>query len=214
MIKKPHSKLDKNSKDIQRAKMPIKKSEKSKKNYRYVVLALLLIFVTTLILIIFWLTRGKTTTTGRFPDNIKNESLECNISNLSYEKIGKVPTSNTDTKITIVFYGTEKFNSINLRHTIHLASPEVAGETEAVAHVQFAENLGYSGLNYLEFDNKFTRIDNNLMLSLYNTKPFTKDTMYEYFLIDKNNNGQYPTSLEEYRKNYESQGFTCQSSIN
>ncbi|MBQ3468374.1 hypothetical protein IJH19_02485 [Candidatus Saccharibacteria bacterium] len=177
----------------------------------------LIIFVlvlTIIIMVILWLLRGKTTTSGRFPENIKNESLECNISGLIYEKTNRITSPKTETKITMIFYGVDDLNSINLRHTIHLSSSEEAARSEAIAHVQLAENLADSGLDYGEFNNKFTRIDNNLTLELYDNGSFKKDIMYGFFLVDKiSDSDHYPTKLEEFRNNYENKGFACKSSI-
>lgn len=174
----------------------------------------LILVLALIVLIIIWLLRGKTTTSGRFPENVKNESLECNIANKIYDKTNNVSPANTETRVTMIFYGESEFSSINFRYTMHLASVKEAGEAEAITHVQFAENLGYSGLTYEEFNNKFTRIDNDLILSLYSSEKFKKDTAYEYFLINKDaSTGAYPESLEDFRKNYESQGFTCKSSL-
>ena len=193
---------------------PEQKTDKSEKTHRTRNLILFLVFIAVVILIILWLLRGKSTTSGRFPENIKNESLECNIANNVYDKTNNVVPANTETRVTMIFYGENEFSSINLRYTMHLASAKEAGEAEAIAHVQLAENLGDSGLSYEEFNNKFTRIDNNLTLSLYNSEKFKKDTAYEYFLINKDaSTGAYPKTLEDFRKNYESQGFACKSSL-
>lgn len=183
-------------------------SSKRKKRIGLKLSAFLLVLI--IIVIIILLLRGKTTVSGRFPENVKNESLECGIVNQVYEKTNHIKFASSETKITIIFYGTSELNSINLRYTMHLASSKEAGEAEAIAHVQFAENLAGSGLGYEEFDNKFTRIDGDLTLSLYSNGKFKKDTAYEYFLINKT---AVPTSLEEFRTVYESQGFACKSSI-
>lgn len=187
------------------------KEEKNRKALKFVGL---LLFLLVTIIIIIWLLRGKTTVTGRYPENIKNESLECNIANLTYEKTNRISPAKTDTKVTMIFYGLDQLSSINFRYTMHLASNKEAGEAEAIAHVQLAENFADSGLSYEEFNNKFTRIDSDLTLSLYSSEKLKKDTMYEYFLINKlQDTNQYPSTLKEYRKNYEAQGFTCKSSI-
>ncbi|MBQ8996426.1 hypothetical protein IJ095_00120 [Candidatus Saccharibacteria bacterium] len=187
-----------------------KREKSEKKNHKGLKLVIFLIFIVVIIIVVLWLLRGKTTVSGRFPENIKNESLECSATNQVYEKINRIKPASSETKITMIFYGTNELNSINLRHTMHLASNKEAGEAEAIVHVQLAENLASSGLGYEEFDNKFTRIDGDLTLSLYSNSKFKKDTAYEYFLINKT---AVPTSLEEFRAIYESQGFICKSSI-
>lgn len=190
------------------------KQTEDRKSHRARNLVLLLLFLIITAIVIFWLLHGKTTVSGRFPENIKNESLECNIAGLAYLKTNRVVPNSTETKVTMIFYGENEFNSINLRHTMHFPSSIAASEAEAIAHVQIAENFGYSGLSYDEFDNKFTRIDGDLTLSLYSSEKFKKGTMYEYFLVNELPVvGAYPTTLAEFRQNYESQGFTCKSSI-
>ena len=190
------------------------KKDNSEKNHKALKSAGFCFFLAIIVIIIIWLLRGKTTTSGRFPENVKNESLECNIANKIYEKTNNISPASTEMRVTMIFYGEKEFNSINFRYAMHLSSVKEAGEAEAITHVQFAENLGYSGLSFEEFNNKFTRIDNDLILSLYSSEKFKKDTAYEYFLVGKNaDTGAYPESLEEFRKNYELQGFTCKSSI-
>ncbi len=189
------------------------KSE-NKKKHKALKLVIILLVLAIIVAVIIWFLRGKTTTTGRFPENIKNESLECNIANLTYEKTNRISPAESDTKVTMIFYGLDQLSSINFRYTMHLASNKEAGEAEAITHVQLAENFADSGLSYEEFDNKFTRVDSDLTLSLYSSEELKKDTMYGYFLINKlQDTNQYPSTLKEYRKNYEAQGFTCKSSI-
>ena len=191
-----------------------KEQIKVKGNHKVFKLIGLLLFLLIIIVIIIWLLHGKTTVTGRYPENIKNESLECNIANLTYEKTNRISPAKTDTKVTMIFYGLDQLSSINFRYTMHLASNKEAGEAEAITHVQLAENLADSGLSYEEFNNKFTRVDSDLTLSLYSSEELKKDTMHGYFLINKlQDTNQYPSALKEYRKNYEAQGFTCKSSI-
>lgn len=192
-----------------------KKEKPEKKNRKGLKLAIFLIFIAIIVIVILWLLRGKTTTTGHYPENLRNESLECIAKDLVYEKTNQVHPISTEMRIVAIFYGESEMNSLNLKYSMRFQSDTDSAAAEAIAHVQFAENLSYSGLSYEEFNNKFTRLDNELVLTLYNSGGKMKqEPMYGYFLIEKNSDRDYyPNSLSEIRKNYESQGFTCKSSL-
>ena len=182
------------------------KTEKGKKNHRTRNLILFLVLVVIIVLVILWLLRGKTTTHGQYPENVKNESLSCTSNDIVYGKIGPVSPIEHELKINMVFYGEEKLSSINLRYNLTFASDAEAYAAEATSHADFNLGLQKSGHSSGSFHNKFTLMDNILNISLRADNNEIDELTREYFLLDRTNP---PTTINEYRTNYEAQGFIC-----
>ena len=187
------------------------KTEKGEKNHRFRNLTVFMLFLAIIIVAILWLLRGRTTTTGQYPENIKNESLTCASDNITYSKIGSVLPTKHELKINMVFYGEEKLSSINLRYNLTFASDAEAYAAEAKSHADFNLGLQKSGHSSGSFHNKFTLMDNTLNISLRADNNEIDELTREYFLLDRTNP---PTTINEYQANYEAQGFSCSSTIN
>lgn len=190
-------------------------SEKAKTERSHCIrnLVFFILFLIILIFVILWLLRGKTTITGQYPANIKNESLECTISGRVYEKINKIQPASSEIKITMIFYGEDKFNSASLKYDATFTSDYEAKKAEPIAHAQFSKELASVGLSFGEFNNKFSVIDDKLVLALFATNSDDEDAgLKEFFLIKEDGNPS-PTKLTEYKTNYESQGFSCKTSL-
>lgn len=181
-----------------------------KKNHKVFKLIGVLLFLIIFVVIIIWLLRGRTTTTGQYPANITNESLSCSSSAIEYSKISKRSAKSTELKITMVFSGAEKLVSGSLRYILHYDNHSEAVGSEAVNHANFGTELASRNLEFTEFDNKFTILDNILEVSLRTPASGIDEFSADYFLIDIKD--RLPETLEEYKKNYESQGFACKTS--
>ena len=99
---------------------------KEKKNHKALKLIGVLVFLTILIVVIIWLLQGKTTTTGRYPANVRNESLSCLATDKAYEPANRISSDNKELKIDMIFYGAEKLSSVSLKYTLTFASSEEA----------------------------------------------------------------------------------------
>jgi len=109
-----------------------------------------------------------------------------------------------------------KFHTVYLqalKYTLHFPERIDATRAESISHAQFAKALAASGYNFEKFDNKFSIIDGDLILTLYASDGKIDAFSKEYFLVKELENQKLPTNLAEYRKNYESQGFTCKSTL-
>ncbi len=201
----------------------IKKKEKSaerptengeKKNHRTRNLILLLLFLAILVGVILWLLRGKTTTHGQYPENVRNESLTCTSSSVTYEKTNNVNSDDKELKISMVFAGKDSLSSASLKYTLRFGSYDEAYSAEAVSHAQFNLALQALGYDASKFNNKFSIIDSELVVSLsVNPDKTIDDTTRSYFLIDYAEDDELPKTLAEYRTNYEKQGFSCTSTL-
>ena len=194
-------------------KKKVKPIKNDKKGHRVLKLVFIIVFVVLIVLVILWLLRGKTTTTGRYPENVKSESLECASNQIVYSKADKMDSENKELKITMIFYGENELSSGNLKYTLHLDSHLQAAQAESLLHSQFAKNLSASGHKFEEFDNKFTVMDGDLVITLHLSDGKINEQSKDYFLIEQTTAGALPKTLSEYRKNYENQGFSCKSSL-
>lgn len=191
-----------------------KKENKKKKNHKGIKLAVFLLFLAVIVFIILWLLRGKTTTSGQYPANIRNESLVCESNSIIYEKVDNVHSDNRELKISMVFNDTKKLGSASLKYTLHFTSSEEAHSAEAVSHAQFNLALQALGYDAGKFNNKFSEIGSDLVITLNLTSDKSlDDATKSYFLVDYAEDNRLPESLSDYRRNYESQGFTCVSTI-
>lgn len=181
-----------------------------KKDHKAIKLISLLLFLLIVVIAIVWLLRGKTTTSGQYPENIKNESLSCVSTTTVYEKVNERVADSRELKINAVFYGKNRLSSIGVRYTQEFPSGNDAYAAHAFLQAQFWGELQKLGYSHSHFNNKFSLMDNVLVLTLQTEASEVDELTREYFLINRDNP---PTTLEEYRQNYESQGFACTSSI-
>ncbi|MBR2587333.1 hypothetical protein IKE71_03110 [Candidatus Saccharibacteria bacterium] len=188
--------------------------EKDKSNHRLRNLIIFALIIVIVIVIILWLLRGKTTTTGQYPANIRNESLTCKTENLGYEKVSDVSSNNKELKINMIFASGDSLSSGNLSYTLHFASYAEAHSAEAVSHAQFNIGLQELGYDAGKFNNKFSIIGSDLVITLnLSSKTALDETTRSYFLVNYKKNGELPSTLSDYKSNYESQGFSCESTL-
>ena len=196
-------------KEKQRREQPDKAD---KKDRRALKLVIFLTFIALIILAILWLLRGKTTISGQFPANVRDESLVCESDKITYEKVNQINSENKNLKISMVFNGKESLKSADLKYTLTFGSYSEAYSAEAISHAQFGLGLQTLGFDLSKFSNKFSIIDNVLDISLHlSSEKGVDDATRSYFLINYKDDNSLPLDLSEYRQNYESQGFTCAS---
>ena len=168
--------------------------------------------VLVLLIVLFFLLRGKNTVTGAYPASIKTSSVVCNNDKIPYpytshtnvgmEKEGSI-------RIVGTFSESKQVSKISLQYTTYFSDNASATSAEAHMHAAFAHHLKDNGLEYAEFDNYFSVVDKKVVLNLY--APFEKVNKANYqFLMLKSipSNG---LSLSEFEQTYKSQGFTCDS---
>ena len=186
-------------------------TQKTTKNHKILKLAIFLIFLVAIILIILWLLRGKTTTVGKYPENIKNESLECISDELIYEKLGSFnePTA-TNLVLTAVFRGEDSLVSLGIKNLLTFSSNHDAVVAEARAHANF--NFSLQALNYDsgKFDNKFSINGDKLLVNLTGKSNDINEYDKSYFMIKSD---KLPVSLSDFRTEYESLGMKCESTL-
>lgn len=185
-----------------------------KKDHKAIKLISLLLFLLIVVIIIIWLLRGKTTTSGQYPANVRNESLTCTSNAITYEKVNQVNSDDKELKISMVFTGKDTLSSASLRYALKFGSYGEAHSAAAISQAQFNIALQTLGYDSSKFNNKFSIIDNELVitLSIASSKSID-DTARSYFLIDYVKDDELPKTLIEYKTNYEKQGFSCTSTV-
>ena len=183
------------------------------KSHRIRNLVLFLLFIAIIVIIILWLLHGKTTTTGQYPANVKNESLECISTTLTYPKLGTVSPAPKETNLTLtaVFSGEDTLRTISVKNLMTFESNSEAIVAEARTHANF--NIGLRTYSYgtEKFENKFSIMSDKLLVNLTAKSKELDEFSKGYFLITSE---QLPTTLADFKQEYEAQGFTCRTDFN
>ena len=188
-----------------------KKGNPEKKEHKFLKLLLFLLLLLIIILIIIWLLRGSKTISGQYPENVKDETLQCASAEIAYKKAGAVDSDNKELKINALFNDEEQLSTIHLTYTLEYSTEKEAASAEAISHADFNRALGKAGFSAGKFNNKFTILENKLVISLYGTSSDLTEYAGDFFMI--NSQDSMPKTLSEYRQNYEAQGFSCVSSL-
>ena len=182
---------------------------KTKQNHKALKLVIVLLILAIVVAIIIWLLHGKTTTTGQYPANVKNEYLDCASNSITYPKVGEVDSDKKELKATMVFLGQQELSSISIKYTLMFSDEEKAHFAEPIVNTRFHENIAQVIDQYSAFNNKVTLLDDTVIVTLHASKNDLVDLAKEFFMINKNDN---PVSLYDFKTNFESQGFACKAS--
>ena len=192
-------------------KEPKKKPEK--KDHRILKLLGFLLFLLIIILIILWLLRGKTTVSDQYPANVKTESLVCVSTELTYPKLGNFTPVPEETNLTLtaIFSSEDSLKTISVKNLMSFLSNHDAIIAEARTHANF--NIGLRAYDYDtdKFDNKFSIMNEKLLVNLTVKKSELDEFSKNYFLITSDD---LPTSLADFQQEYEAQGFVCSTDNN
>lgn len=192
------------------------KSNKAKKekSYRGIKLIIFIVVVVAVILLIVWLLRGKDTVSGRYPENVRDESLSCEKSKEDYEKAKLVDIEDSNVKLNLIFKSQSELKTVSLIYTAIFPTESDAYAVEAVSHAQFNKNLGAAGYSVSKFSNKYARYDNKLIFTLTANANELDEISAPFFMIKTNDDGKIEAKdLKTYRSMYESQGFVCHDSL-
>ena len=184
-----------------------------KKDHKATKLISPLLFLLIAIIIIIWLLHGKTTTSGQYPENVKNESLTCASSQIKYEKTSWIDSDEKELKINAIFNGADSLKSLSLIYTLVYPSETDAYLAESQSHAQLNEGFAAIGYDVRKFSNKFSRYDNKLIITLTTSKAELDEYSASYFLLPTSEDGFKLNTLSDYQNAFEAQGMTCSSTI-
>lgn len=190
-----------------------KKVKENKKDHKFLKLFFFLLFLLIIILIIIWLLRGTKTISGQYPENVKNEYLDCVSGEIDYKKLGDygVEVKEKELEVTATFKGEETLTMISVKDKLIFFSNHDAVIAEARAHANFNFSLRGPGYDTDKFENKFSIVGEKLIINLAGKAGEIDEYGKDYFLIESD---KIPETLVDYKKEYEAQGFTCTSSVN
>ena len=191
----------------------VKRTKEKKTDHKILKLICFLILFLYIILVILWLLKGTKTVSGQYPENVRNEYIECVSNDVVYDKANEISSEDRELKISMIFYGDDEFSSASLKYTLHFSDNLQAGQAASLLHAQFAKNLAESGYSFEKFSNKFSILDNDLVLTLHASDGKIDDKAKSYFVVDETASGKLPVTLKEYKNNYEAKGFSCKTSI-
>ena len=109
----------------------------------------------------------------------------------------------------MIFEGEEKIKSLSLLYTMYFNSEKEVRDAENISNAELGKALAAAGFYTTDFDNKFSKYDDRMTVSLYSTGSRINEFSAPFFML-KTENG-VPTSLKEFKTNYESSGFSCTS---
>ena len=195
-------------KGIKKKEKPVKEKEDDERNHRVRNLVLFLLLIGAIVIIVIWLLHGRTTTTGQYPANIRNESLTCISKEYILPKMSYLASADREVKINAIFDDSVGLKNISLIYTLNYATSDEAYGAEAKGHALFNQTLGASGFSVNKFNNKFSRYNESLIVSLFAEKPDLDEFSAPYFALETN----FPTTILDYKHYYESLGFFCKVS--
>ena len=191
-----------------------RKQEKPAKDHRARKLVIFLLFLIIIILIILWLLRGRTTISGQYPENVKNESLVCSSNSLIPPKMTYLDSSEKEVKISAIFRGGTELKSLFLVYSLAFESGDAAYAAEAKSHAKFNESLYTLNYKVDKFDNKFARYENNLSITLNISKSELDEASAPFFMLTPDDHLKITQeTLSDFKQIYEAQGFKCESTI-
>lgn len=183
-----------------------------KKNQKSIIFRIVLvsIIVLSVVCLLFYALKGKTTSTGSFPAAIRTESLTCTAQKIPYEKLSTGSDAKSKTRIIAVFGDPGQLVKLSLDYTLEYDDEDSAKADEPRLYAIFAKNLANDGLAFSELNNKLTIHKNKVTLSLFAEQNDITMFSAPYFLLEENK--PIPSVLNEFKNKYEGIGFVCSSS--
>ena len=175
---------------------------------------ILIVLVAILLLscVIIFVTKGKTTVSGTFPESKKTGSLVCTKDNVSYPYV-EAPNADSARTGSIRVVGTYNeagiVEKIALDYSVVFENSDSAVIGEAVMHGEFGKRLTEKELPYNELNNKFSIVGKKVVMSLFASKEKIKTDNYQYLLLDSKLGDKL--LLAVFEQNYKRQEFKCLS---
>lgn len=162
------------------------------------------LFVIAVILLLWFLLKGETKTTGEWTGAETTKSLSCKADNLPYPvyETGNVLNSTTQVNAT---FDSDKINSISLLYKASYTSAKIAKAENDALTAAMNINFGKNGMEAFSLNATFNVNDNTTQMSLYANQPDLNDNSVKYFMLD-----DLPSKIDDYQKAYQAKGFKCE----
>lgn len=188
-----------------------KKSKEDNKKKARIAICILILGVVALIIGLILLMRGSTTTTGEYPEDVKQASLICRANNFSYPIFTYDNSVKKETEVKVIF-GVKEFSSISLTQTMFYNDKDDVTASEAFSHADMNKSFGRDSLGADALGVSYARLEDRMKMSLYVNASKIDVVTAKYFLIDRYSDYTLPRTLAELKKNYENKGFSCSTS--
>lgn len=162
--------------------------------------------VVLIVIVIIILGRGRTTVTGKYPEDYKSRSLSCNVDNMMYPVFTYDYADKKTMEVKIIF-GNEGPESFYLRQILYYHTKENIAGGEAHNIAALYKSFYADGMNDGALGSKFAKLDDSVQFTLFAPKKEMSQVKYKYFLLDRS--AETMTGVEEYKNAYEKQGFVC-----
>ena len=192
-----------------KGKKKIKQEEQKEKDHKGLKLGLAFLVLAALVIVILYFLRGNTSITNEKIPNVKNTLVSCYSGSIYYPVFTYDGAEKRETDIKIVAQDYE-LKSISLEHSLFYNSATAIEASEAHNHAAMNLSFGKNGLGPDSYDAKYTILSDRVRMNLYAASAKLNDVAKQYFLVETE--GAFPTSVLSLRKNYEAQGFTCETS--
>lgn len=180
---------------------------KKKRNNIGITICLIVFIVTILGLVLFFSTRGKTTTSGNYPDNVSDESLTCSGENIDYPFFTYDNAIKKTAEIKALFSNNE-LKSIALTYSLYYNDAQSITASEAHSHAAMNKSFGEIGLNKADaYNAKYAKMEDRMQMNLYTTANDFNNTAKRYFLFETDE--ELPDTIEGYQAVYKTKGLNC-----
>lgn len=184
----------------------------NKKNKAGKIIGIILIIVALVVLTVVLITsmRGETKTFGQNPANIAGQSLTCESDTIRYSIAEYDDSKAKNLKITANFYD-DKLNSISLAYTLYYDDAKQITASETFNHADMNTSFSKNSLSTDAFNAHYSKLEDSMKMTLYATKDDLTVPAVKYFMIDAHAEDDLPNKLSEFQRNYETQGFICET---
>lgn len=170
-------------------------------------IGIVLIIASVILLIGFGL-KGQTRVNGNYPEDIKSTSLKCSSTTAIYPFFSYDNASSRSTTVNIIFGNNGPITFALTTELFYTNATDING---SYAHNHAAMNKAFSedGLASDSFSARYTKSDEKMIMNLYAKRSDLNANSMKYFLAE---NLEPTSTINQFERNYEVQGFTCEQS--
>ena len=152
--------------------------------------------------------KGETKTSGQNPTSVASESLACESIETNYPITTYDNSVSKKLKIVTNFYN-NKANAISLTYELFYNNTQQVTASEAHNHAAMNISFGKDGLGADAFNASYSKMENSMKMSLYINADNIEPISAKYFMLNTDSTDNLPNTIQEYKTNYEEQGFIC-----
>lgn len=180
--------------------------ESSKKNIKVTPIIIIAVCV-AIIIALFFMLKGSTTTSGKYPEDVVSTSLSCSKNDAFYPFFDYDNADSKEIKINATF-NQDIIESISLIARLYYSSSDKIVSSEAVNHAAMNKSFGFA-LGPDALGASYAKLKDAFKMSLFAEKKDINADSARFLLISPD--PELPQTMSDYRKNYEQQGYVCKT---